>query len=51
MGRPRSTIKTGEPPLRPSIKALSLFLASVRLTFFIRLESLSPLSYSSVLDP
>jgi hypothetical protein len=37
-GRPQSTIKTGEPPLRPSIKALKLFLASVMLTFFIELK-------------
>jgi len=33
-GRPRSTINTGEPPLRPSIKALKLFLVSVMLAFF-----------------
>jgi uncharacterized protein YndB with AHSA1/START domain len=37
-GRPRSTIRTGEPPLRPSIKALRLFLASVMLAFFIKLD-------------
>ena len=37
-GRPRSTMSTGEPPLRPSIKALRLFLASVMLAFFIQLQ-------------
>ena len=35
-GRPRSTINTGEPALRPSIKALKLFLVSVMLAFFHR---------------
>lgn len=34
-GRPRSTISTGDPPFRPSISALRLFLASVILAFFI----------------
>ena len=37
-GRPRSTIRTGDPLLRPSISALSLFLASVILAFFIKLK-------------
>jgi hypothetical protein len=35
-GRPRSTIRTGEPPLRLSIKALKLFFASVMLAFLIK---------------
>src|ERR1700678_3339702 len=37
-GRPRSTINTGSPPLRPSIKALRLFLVWVMLALFIRLK-------------
>src|SRR5262249_38045955 len=37
-GRPRSTVSTGEPPFRLSIKALRLFFASVMLTLFIGLE-------------
>jgi hypothetical protein len=35
---PQSTIKTGEPPLMLSIRALSRFFASVIRTFFIKLE-------------
>jgi hypothetical protein len=35
-GRPRSTIRTASPPLRPSMRALKRFLASVMLAFFIR---------------
>jgi hypothetical protein len=34
-GRPRSTMRTGEPFLRPAIRALRWFLASVILAFFI----------------
>ena len=37
-GRPRSTINAGEPPLRPSIKALKLFWVSVMPAFFIELK-------------
>jgi hypothetical protein len=37
-GRPRSTIRTGEPPLRLSMSALSRFLASMMLAFFIWLK-------------
>jgi hypothetical protein len=31
-------MSTGDPPLRPSIKALRLFFASVMFAFFIRLH-------------
>src|SRR5271163_4903722 len=37
-GRPRSTIKTGSPPLRPSIRELKPFLAWVILALFITLK-------------
>src|ERR1700733_12930487 len=37
-GRPRSTIKTGSPPLRPSIKELKPFFVWVMLALFIELK-------------
>ena len=37
-GRPRSTIKTGEPLLRLSISELRLFFASVMLAFLMQLK-------------
>ena len=37
-GRPRSTIRTGDPPLRPSIRGLRLFFTWVTLAFFTKLN-------------